>query len=44
MFHCGVLSHASSLISFEPHQAEIKGVHEEYLIDFIVDVKIDNWP
>jgi hypothetical protein len=27
-----------------PHQAEIEGDHEEYAVDFISDVKIDNWP
>jgi hypothetical protein len=27
-----------------PHQAEIEGDHEEYAVDYISDVKIDNWP
>jgi hypothetical protein len=27
-----------------PHQAKIECDHEEYAIDYISDVKIDNWP
>jgi len=27
-----------------PHHAEIDGDHEEYATDYILDVKIDNWP
>jgi len=42
--HCVLLSHASSSTSLRPHQAEIEGDHEEYAIDYISDVKIDNWP
>jgi hypothetical protein len=38
------LSHATSSTSLRPHQAEIGGDHEEYDVDFISDVKIDNWP
>jgi len=26
-----------------PHKAEIEGDHEEYAVDFITDVKIDNY-
>jgi hypothetical protein len=44
VFHCDLLSHASSSTSLRPHQAEIEGDHEEYAVDFISDVKIDNWP
>jgi len=32
VFHCDLLSHASS------------SGHEEYAVDYISDVKIDNWP
>jgi len=44
VFHCDLLSHASSSTSLRPHQAEIEGAHEEYAVDYIYDVKIDNWP
>ncbi len=44
MFHCDLLSHASSSPSLRPHQAEIEGGHEEYAVNFISDVNIDNWP
>jgi hypothetical protein len=27
-----------------PHHAEIEGDHDEYAVDYISDVKIDNWP
>jgi hypothetical protein len=27
-----------------PHQAEIEGDHEEYIVKYISGVKIDNWP
>ena len=43
MFHCDVLSHASSPTSLRPQHAKIKGDHEEYAIDFISNVKINNW-
>jgi len=39
-----LLSHASSSTSLRPHQAEIEGDHEEYVVDFISDGKTDNWP
>jgi hypothetical protein len=42
VFYCDLLSHASSSTSLRPHQAEIKGDHEEYSVDYISDVKIDN--
>jgi hypothetical protein len=29
--------------SLRPHHAKFEGDHEEYTIDFISDVKIDNW-
>jgi hypothetical protein len=41
-FFCDLLSHATSSPSLRPHQAEIEGDHEEYVIDFISDIKIDN--
>jgi hypothetical protein len=44
VFHCDLVSHASSSTSLKPHQAEIEGDHEEYAVDFISYVKIDNWP
>ena len=44
MFHCDLLSHAASSTSLRPHTAEIEGDHEEYAIDYISDIKIDNWP
>ncbi len=44
VFHCDLLSHATSSTSLRPHQAEIEGDHEEYDVDFISDVEIDNWP
>jgi hypothetical protein len=43
VFHCDLLSHATSSTSLRPHQAEIEGDHQEYDVDFISDVKIDNW-
>ena len=43
VFHCDLLSHASSSTSLiRPHRAEIEGDHEEYAVDYILDVKIDN--
>ena len=44
MFHCDLLSHASSSRSLRPHQAKIEGDHEEYAVDYIYGGKIDNWP
>ena len=44
VFHCDLLSHATSSTSLRPHQAEIEGDHEEYAVDYISDVKIDKWP
>jgi hypothetical protein len=44
LFHCDLLSHATSSTCLRPHQEEIEGGHEEYAGDFISDVKIDNWP
>ena len=44
VFHCDLLSHASSSTSLRPHQAEIEGGHKKYAVDYIPDVKIDNWP
>ena len=44
MFHYDLLLHALSSTSLRPHQAEIEGDHGEYAVDYIYDVKIDNWP
>jgi hypothetical protein len=44
VFHCDLLSHATSSSSLRPHQAEIEGDMEEYAINYVSDVKIDNWP
>jgi len=43
MFHCDLLSLATSSTSLRPHQAEMEGDHEEYAVDFSSDDKIDNW-
>jgi hypothetical protein len=44
VFHCDLLSHASSSTSLRPHQAKVEGDHEEYAADYSSDVKIDIWP
>jgi hypothetical protein len=44
VFHCYLLSHATSSTSLRPHQAEIEADHDEYIVDFISDAKINNWP
>ncbi len=44
MFHCDLLSHATTSTLLWPHQAEIEGDHEEYAIIVIFDVKIDIMP
>jgi len=44
VFHCDLLSHATLSTSLRPHQSEIEGDHEEFDVDSISDVKIDNWP
>ena len=44
VFCCDLLSRATFCTSFRPYQAEIKGDHEEYVVDFISGVKIDYWP
>ena len=44
VFHCNLLSRATSSTFLRPHQADIEGDHEEYVVDFISDVKIDHWP
>ena len=38
------MSHATSFTFLRPHQAKIKGDYEEYAVDLISDVKIDDWP
>ena len=42
VFHCDLLSHATTSTSLRPHQAEIEGDHDEYAVDYISDVKFDN--
>jgi hypothetical protein len=44
VFHCDLLSHTTITTSLRPHQAEIEGDMEEYAINYIDDVKLDNWP
>jgi len=44
VFYFDMLSHASSSTSLRPRQPEIEGDHGEYAVDYISDVKIDNWP
>ena len=45
MFYCDLLSYASSATSLlRPHPIEIKVDHGEYAVDYILDVKIDDWP
>ncbi len=43
MFRCDILSHSTITTSLRPHQVEI-GDMEEYAINYIDDVKLDNWP
>ena len=38
VFHCDLLSHATSSTSLRPHQADVEGNDEEYDVDFISDV------
>jgi hypothetical protein len=44
VFHCDLLSYATTSTSLRPHQAKNEGDHEEYAVDYISDVKIYNWP
>jgi hypothetical protein len=44
VFHCDLLSRETSSTSLRPHQAEIGGDNEEYVVDSISDIKIDYWP
>jgi hypothetical protein len=44
VFHCDLLSKASTSTPLRHRPAEIESDHNEYAIDFISDVKIDNWP
>ena len=44
VFHCDLLSHATSTTSLRPLQAKIEGDHEEYDVDFFSDVKNINLP
>ena len=43
VFHCDLLSCATSSTSFRHYQAMIVDDHEEYAVDFISDVQICNW-
>ena len=44
VFHCDFLSHALSSTTMRLHRAEIEGDHEDYEVNYISDVKIDNLP
>jgi hypothetical protein len=44
VFHYDLLSHTTITTSLRPHQAEIEGDMEEYAINYIDDVKLDNGP
>ena len=44
MFHCDLLSKASTSTSLRHRTVEIESDHNEYAIDFILDVKVANWP
>ena len=45
VFHCNLLSDSTTSASLRPHQAEVEGDMEEYYaINYIDDVKLDNWP
>jgi hypothetical protein len=40
VFHCVLLSHASSLTSLRPHQAEIEGDREEYGVNLLLMLRL----
>jgi hypothetical protein len=44
VFHCDLLSKASTSTPLRRRPAKIESDHNEYAIDFISDVKVDNWP
>jgi len=44
VFYCDLLLHTTITTSLRPHQAEIEGDMKEYAINYIDDVKLDNWP
>jgi hypothetical protein len=44
VFHCDLLSKASTSTPLRHRPAEIESDHNEYAIDFISDVKVDTWP
>jgi hypothetical protein len=44
VFHCDLLSKASNFTPSRHRPAKIESDHNEYAIDFISDVKVDNWP
>jgi len=44
VFHCDLLSNASTSTLLRHRPVEIESDHNEYEIDFTSDVKVDNWP
>ena len=44
VFHCDLLSQSTITTSLRPHQTEIEGNMEEFAINSIDDVNLDNWP
>jgi hypothetical protein len=44
VFHCDLLSKASTFTPLRHRPTEVESDHNEYAIDFISDVKVDNWP
>ncbi len=44
VFHCDVLSKASTSTPLRHQPAEIESDHNEYAIDYISDAKVDKWP
>ncbi len=43
MFHCDLLSKASTSTHLRHQPDEIESDHNKYAIDFISDAKVDNW-
>ncbi len=44
MFHCDLLSKASTSTPLRHRRAEVESDHNEYAIDFVSDIKVDTWP
>ena len=44
VFHCDLFSKASTSTPLRHRPAKIESDHTKYAIDFISDVKVDNWP